>query len=76
MSYEMIAVTMFAAMMVLLFSGQRVFGAIGFVAVIAALALLPVVLILQLRFPRDAKTWVLFAATGLLYNAFPFTLIS
>ena len=39
MSYEMIALTMFAAMMVLLFSGQRVFGAIGFVAVIAALAL-------------------------------------
>ncbi|MEM9342020.1 MAG: TRAP transporter large permease subunit [Pseudomonadota bacterium] len=39
MSYEMIALAMFAAMMVLLFSGQRVFGAIGFVAVIAALAL-------------------------------------
>ena len=39
MSYEMLALTMFAAMMVLLFSGQRVFGAIGFVAVIAALAL-------------------------------------
>ncbi|MDJ0685104.1 MAG: TRAP transporter large permease subunit [Alphaproteobacteria bacterium] len=39
MSYETIALLMFAAMMVLLFSGQRVFGAIGFVAVIAALAL-------------------------------------
>ncbi len=39
MSYEMIALLMFASMMVLLFSGQRVFGAIGFVAVIAALAL-------------------------------------
>ena len=39
MSYEIIAFLMFAAMMVLLFSGQRVFGAIGFVAVIAALAL-------------------------------------
>jgi tripartite ATP-independent transporter DctM subunit len=39
MSYEMIALTMFATMMVLLFSGQRVFGAIGFVAVVAALAL-------------------------------------
>ncbi len=39
MSYEAIALTMFASMMVLLFSGQRVFGAIGFVAVIAALAL-------------------------------------
>ncbi len=39
MSYEMIALVMFASMMVLLFSGQRVFGAIGFVAVIAALLL-------------------------------------
>ncbi len=39
MSYEALALTMFAAMMVLLFSGQRVFGAIGFVAVIAALFL-------------------------------------
>ncbi|MEM8797981.1 MAG: TRAP transporter large permease subunit [Pseudomonadota bacterium] len=39
MSYEMIALLMFVTMMVLLFSGQRVFGAIGFVAVIAALAL-------------------------------------
>ncbi|MEM9708583.1 MAG: TRAP transporter large permease subunit [Pseudomonadota bacterium] len=38
MSYEMIALTMFATMMVLLFTGQRVFGAIGFVAVIGALA--------------------------------------
>lgn len=39
MSYEMIAILMFSTMMVLLFTGQRVFGAIGFVAVIAALAL-------------------------------------
>ena len=39
MSYEMIATLMFVSMMLLLFSGQRVFGAIGFVAVIAALAL-------------------------------------
>ena len=39
MNYEAIAIVMFAAMMVLLFSGQRVFGAIGFVAVIAALML-------------------------------------
>lgn len=39
MSYEMIAVFMFATMMALLLTGQRVFGAIGFVAVIAALAL-------------------------------------
>ncbi|MEM7377098.1 MAG: TRAP transporter large permease subunit [Pseudomonadota bacterium] len=39
MSYELIALLMFSTMMLLLFSGQRVFGAIGFVAVIAALAL-------------------------------------
>ncbi|MCQ0986584.1 TRAP transporter large permease [Jiella marina] len=39
MSYELIAILMFSAMMALLLSGQRVFGAIGFVAVIAALAL-------------------------------------
>jgi tripartite ATP-independent transporter DctM subunit len=35
----MIALFMFATMMVLLFTGQRVFGAIGFVAVLAALLL-------------------------------------
>ncbi len=39
MSYELIALLMFSSMMLLLFSGQRVFGAIGFVAVIAALVL-------------------------------------
>jgi tripartite ATP-independent transporter DctM subunit len=39
MSYEAIALIMFATMMVMLLTGQRVFGAIGFVAVIAALAL-------------------------------------
>jgi len=39
MSYEMIAFLMFASMMLLLFSGQRVFGAIGVVAAIAALTL-------------------------------------
>ena len=33
MSYEMIAFLMFASMMLLLFSGQRVFGAIGVVGV-------------------------------------------
>jgi len=38
-SYEMIAFFMFVTMMVMLFTGQRVFGAIGFVAVIAALLL-------------------------------------
>ncbi|MBC7178500.1 MAG: C4-dicarboxylate ABC transporter, partial [Roseovarius sp.] len=39
MPYEMIALFMFATMMVMLFTGQRVFGAIGFVAVLAALLL-------------------------------------
>ncbi len=39
MSYEMIALLMFASMMLMLMTGQRVFGAIGAVAVIAALAL-------------------------------------
>jgi tripartite ATP-independent transporter DctM subunit len=39
MSYEMIATLMFASMMVLLTTGQRVFAAIGFVAAGAALLL-------------------------------------
>ena len=39
MSYEMIALFMFASMMLMLFTGQRVFGAIGAIAAIAALAL-------------------------------------
>ena len=39
MSYELIALMMFSAMMVMLLTGQRVFGAIGFVAVASALAL-------------------------------------
>lgn len=39
MSYEMIAFLMFASMMLLLLSGQRVFGAIGVVAAIAAITL-------------------------------------
>ena len=37
MSYEMIAIFMFSTMMIMLLTGQRVFGAIGFVAAIAAL---------------------------------------
>ncbi len=37
MSYELIALLMFSSMMVMLLTGQRVFGAIGFVAVAAAL---------------------------------------
>jgi tripartite ATP-independent transporter DctM subunit len=39
MSYEAIALLMFSSMMLLLLTGQRVFGAIGFVAVVAALFL-------------------------------------
>ncbi|HSF94331.1 MAG TPA: TRAP transporter large permease subunit, partial [Thermohalobaculum sp.] len=39
MSYELIALTMFASMMLMLMTGQRIFAAIGFVAVVAALAL-------------------------------------
>ena len=39
MSYEMIALLMFGAMLVLLVTGQRVFAAIGFVAMAAALML-------------------------------------
>ena len=39
MSYEMITVLMFALMMLMLATGQRVFGAIGFVAVLSALLL-------------------------------------
>ncbi|MEM7170562.1 MAG: TRAP transporter large permease subunit [Pseudomonadota bacterium] len=39
MSHELIAILMFSTMMLMLFTGQRVFGAIGFVAVVAALAL-------------------------------------
>ncbi|WP_434355835.1 TRAP transporter large permease subunit [Parasalinivibrio latis] len=39
MSYELIALLMFASMMLMLLTGQRVFAAIGSVAVIAALLL-------------------------------------
>jgi len=39
MSYDLIAILMFSTMMVMLLTGQRVFGAIGFVAVVAALLL-------------------------------------
>jgi len=39
MSYEMIALLMFSSMMLMLMTGQRVFGAIGAVASVAALAL-------------------------------------
>ena len=39
MTYEVIAILMFSSMMLMLLTGQRVFGAIGFVAVVAALTL-------------------------------------
>ena len=39
MTYEAIAIFMFASMMLMLFTGQRVFGAIGAVGAVAALAL-------------------------------------
>lgn len=39
MSYEMIALLMFSSMMLMLFTGQRVFGAIGAVAAIASLTM-------------------------------------
>ena len=39
MSHELIAIFMFSAMMLMLLTGQRVFGAIGAVAAISALAL-------------------------------------
>jgi tripartite ATP-independent transporter DctM subunit len=39
MSYELIAILMFATFMLLLLTGQRVFGVIGFVATVFALAL-------------------------------------
>lgn len=39
MSYELIALLMFSTMMLMLLTGQRVFGAIGFVAVVSALLL-------------------------------------
>ncbi|MFN4012013.1 MAG: TRAP transporter large permease subunit [Pannonibacter sp.] len=39
MSYEMITIFMFSSMMLMMLTGQRVFGAIGGVAAIAALAL-------------------------------------
>ena len=39
MSYDMIAILMFSTMLLMMITGQRVFGAIGFVAVLAALML-------------------------------------
>ncbi|MGE0846081.1 MAG: TRAP transporter large permease subunit [Flavobacteriaceae bacterium] len=39
MSYDMIAILMFSTMMAMMITGQRVFGAIGFVAVLASVSL-------------------------------------
>ena len=39
MSYDMIAVLMFSSMLLLLMTGQRMFGVIGFVAMVSAIAL-------------------------------------
>jgi len=39
MSYELIATLMFSSLMLMLLSGQRVFGAVGFVAAVASIAL-------------------------------------
>ena len=39
MSYEFIALLMFSTLMLMLLTGQRVFGAVGFIATVAALAL-------------------------------------
>ncbi len=39
MSYELIAILMFSSMMLMLLTGQRVFAAIGFVAVVSAMLL-------------------------------------
>ncbi|MGB3146918.1 MAG: TRAP transporter large permease subunit, partial [Paracoccaceae bacterium] len=39
MSYEWIAILMFSTMLLMMITGQRVFGAIGFVAVVAAMLL-------------------------------------
>ncbi len=39
MSYDLIAIFMFSSMLLMMATGQRVFGAIGFVAVLASIAL-------------------------------------
>lgn len=39
MSYEMIAIFMFSTMMLMMLTGQRIFGAIGFVAAVSAVLL-------------------------------------
>jgi tripartite ATP-independent transporter DctM subunit len=60
MSYELIALLMFASMMVLLMTGQRVFAAIGFVAAAAGLLLY-----------GDGAIEMPFTAAFKLFNWFP-----
>ena len=45
LSYEFIALFMFITMLVMMFTGQRVFGAIGFVAAASALLVWGMVLL-------------------------------
>ena len=64
MSYEWIAVLMFSTMLLMMITGQRVFGAIGFVAVVAALFqyagfdLYPLIGIVVMLLPSDANYFV------------------
>ena len=60
MSHELIALLMFSAMLLLLLSGQRVFGAIGFVAALFALLLW-----------GDGGSEMAFAASIKLLNWYP-----
>ncbi len=60
MSYEMIALMMFSSMMLMLTTGQRVFGAVGAVAMVAALALW-----------GDGGSEMAFAASIKLLNWYP-----
>ncbi|WP_315982971.1 hypothetical protein [Aliamphritea spongicola] len=60
MSYEMIALLMFSTLMLMLLTGQRVFGAVGFVAVVAALGLW-----------GDGGSEMAFAASMKLMNWYP-----
>jgi len=60
MSYEAIALLMFSMMMLMLLTGQRVFGAIGFVATVFSLALW-----------GEGATQMPFASTITLLNWYP-----
>ncbi|MBF0276585.1 MAG: TRAP transporter large permease subunit [SAR324 cluster bacterium] len=60
MSYELIALLMFSSMMLMLLTGQRVFGAIGFVAAASALLLW-----------GDGGSEIAFSASVKLLNWYP-----